>query len=269
YGIHPIQSGTYDAVEYRAETHFGKLTMLMALSDVPLSTPVTTASGRVGTLADLLQDTVMNFGWDKELEFAACSFAFWLPPEKSWTNQFDETFTFDELMEHLLAIPLGKGTCGGCHVPYTVVMLLRVNEQYPIMETKTRQRAETWVRKVIDILVQNQLPDGSWERDWGSTGQKGMLYGDEHLDKITLIGHHLEWLALLPASFDVPKETVQKAIVAVTEQIGQLPPVEKRSFKTVLPCSHAAKAMVSFVNQDSFQTWESLRSAKIEHSTRP
>ncbi len=144
YGIHPIQSGSYDAVEYRAESHYGKLTMLMALAGMPLSTPVTTSSGRVGTLADVLQDTIMNFGWEQELEFIGCSLAFWLPPERSWSNKFGETFTFDELMDRLLAAPLGKGCCGGTHVPYTVVVLLRVNEQHQILELKTKERAEAW-----------------------------------------------------------------------------------------------------------------------------
>ena len=66
YGIHPIQSGSYDAVEYRGETHFGKIMMIMGLSNVPLSTCVTSASGREGTLADILQDTIMNFNWFQE-----------------------------------------------------------------------------------------------------------------------------------------------------------------------------------------------------------
>ncbi|GHT37137.1 hypothetical protein FACS189427_09730 [Planctomycetales bacterium] len=236
--------------------------MLMALSGVPLSTPVTTSSGRVGTLADVLQDTMMNFGWDKELEFAGCSFAFWLPPEKSWTNQFGETFTFDELLEHLLAVPLGKGCCGGCHIPYTVVILLRVNEQYQILSNSTVQAAEIYLNKLTSVLESNQLPDGSWERDWGKTGEKGVLYNDLVLDKITILGHHLEWIALLPESFDVPKETIQKAIVAVTEQIDQLPPLEKRSFKTILPCSHAAKALTLLMRQESFEVWQRLNQSK-------
>jgi hypothetical protein len=172
YGIHPIQSGSYDAMEYRAETHFGKLTMLMGLTGVPLSTPVTTASGRVGTIADILQDTIMNFGWDKELEFVGCSLAYWLPPEKSWSNKFGETFTFDDLMERLLDVPLGKGCCGGTHVPYTVVTLLRVDEQVPILELKTKTKAESWLKYVVGVLEKTQKPDGTWLRDWGETGQE-------------------------------------------------------------------------------------------------
>jgi hypothetical protein len=165
YGIHPIQSGSYDAIEYRAETHFGKLTMLMGLTNVPLLTPVTTASGRVGTVADILQDTIMNFGWEQELEFVGCSLAYWIPPERSWTNKFGETFTFDELMERLLDEPLGKGCCGGTHVPYTVVTLLRINEQVPILDAKVQAKAEKWLQHLAEVLEKTQEPDGTWRHD--------------------------------------------------------------------------------------------------------
>ncbi|MDR0608499.1 MAG: hypothetical protein LBG58_00125 [Planctomycetaceae bacterium] len=256
FGIHPIQSGSYDAVEYRGEPHYGKLTMLMALSDVPISTPVTTSSGYVGTLADILQDTIMNFHWGQELEFIGCSLAFWLPPEKSWTNQFDEKFTFDDLMKHLLEPPLGKGCCGGCHVPYTVVTILRIDSEYsPILSPKTRQQAEQWIKNVAKIIETNQLPDGTWERDWGKTEQKGFLYGDKTLDAITLLGHHLEWIAIANEAWRPSKDCVNKAVIAVSEQIGSLPELRYRSFKTVLPCSHAAKAMCLMRNIDPYQFW--------------
>ncbi|MDR1480602.1 MAG: hypothetical protein LBJ00_16860 [Planctomycetaceae bacterium] len=255
YGIHPIQSGSYDAVEYRAETHFGKLTMLMALSDVPISTPATTSSGRGGTIADILHDTIMNFDWDKELEFVGCSLTLWLPPEKSWTNQFDDRFTFDELMDRLLTIPLGKGTCGGCHVPYTVVTLLRVNEQCPILTYKTQRSAKMWLRNVVCLLEKNQLSDGSWSRDWGNTGQQDTLYGDDLLDKITIVGHHLEWQAVAPVDCRLSRECIKRAVIAVNRQIEQLPVPRHRSFKTILPCSHVAKAMCMLYGCDPFTFW--------------
>ncbi len=259
YGIHPIQSGTMDAVEYRAETHYGKLTMLMGLADVSLSTPVTTNSGRVGTLANLLQDTILNFHWGQELEFIGCSLAYWLPPEKSWTNQFGETFTFNELLEHLIAEPYGKGCCGGCHAPYTVVTILRVDaEHFPILSEKTRKRAEKWLKNMSVTLEQNQLSDGSWERDWGKAGENGFLYGDKTLDAITLLGHHLEWIALAPPEFRPSSKCIKKAVAAVTEQIRLLPPMQYRSFKTILPCSHAAMAMCLMKNVDPFQCWSHL-----------
>ncbi|MDR2642113.1 MAG: hypothetical protein LBC74_04900, partial [Planctomycetaceae bacterium] len=66
----------------------------------------------------------------------------------------------------------------------------------PILSEKNRNRAEQWIKNVAKIVEKNQLPDGTWERDWGKTGQKGFLYGDKTLDAITLIGHHLEWIAI-------------------------------------------------------------------------
>jgi hypothetical protein len=263
YGIHPIQSGSYDAVEYRAESHYGKITMLMGLTNIPLSSPVTSSSGNVGSLADILQDTVMNFHWGQELEFIGCSLAFWLPPENTWTNQFDETFTFDDLMERLLEQPLGKGCCGGCHVPYTVVTLLRVDAEHsPILSKKTRGLAEQWLKKVVATLEQNQLPDGGWERDWGKTGQDGLVYDDQVLDRITIVGHHLEWIAMAPEEFRPSQKFIQDAVVSVTKQIDLLPPLYIRSFKTVLPCSHAAKAMCLMRNVDSFRIWLNLTTSK-------
>ena len=264
YGIHPIQSGTYDAIEYRAETHFGKLMMLMGLSNVPLSTPVTTASGRVGTLADLLQDTIMNFGWEQELEFVGCALAYWLPPEKSWSNKFGEIFTFDELMDRLLREPPGKGCCGGTHLVYTVVTLLRVDEQIPILDSKVRARAERWLVSIAKTLEKTQKSDGSWPRDWGKAGQSGFLYGDSVLDNITITGHHLEWISLVSEEYRPSKESITKAVASVVDQIGQLPALRHRSFKTILPCSHAAKALCLMRDVDPYRVWLELSNASEE-----
>lgn len=268
YGIHAIQSGSYDAVEYRGETHYGKLTSLMGEVGLPLNTPVVTSSGHTGTLADVLQDTIMRFRWDRELEFVGCSFAYWLPPEKSWKNQFDDKFTFDELVLRLIDRPFGNGSCGGCHVPYTVVMILRVDEQHTILGSRVRQRAYSWLRQLSGILEETQLPDGSWERDWGRTGQKGRLFNDPVLDRITIIGHHLEWMAFVPDDYRLPKEAIAKAVACLGREIDKLSPLPYRSFKSVLPCSHAARALCCCKGVDPFGLLLSLMKPKILSTRR-
>jgi hypothetical protein len=159
-----------------------------------------------------------------------------------------------ELFQTVFSI--GKGCCGGCHVPYTVVTLLRIDKEHsPILSSQNRKRTEEWIKNVAKILERNQLPDGTWERDWGKTGQNGFLYGDKTLDAITLLGHHLEWIAVANDAWRPSKECVKKAVVAVSEQIDQLPELRYRSFKTVLPCSHAAKAMCLMRNVNAYQFW--------------
>jgi hypothetical protein len=46
-------------------------------------------------------------------------------------------------------------------------------------------------------------------------------------------------MGLAPERFCVPKQTIQKSVVALVKQIEQQPPLKYRSFKTILPCSHA------------------------------
>ena len=262
FGIHPIQSGSYDAIEYRGETHFGKIMMIMGLSNVPLSTCVTSASGREGTLADILQDTIMNFNWFQELEFVGCALAYWLPPERSWTNQFGEVFTFDELMEHLLAQPLGKGCCGGTHVPYTVITLLRIDEQTQILSTKTNKKAKNWLKQVSLAIEKSILSNGTLPRDWGMNGQNGFLYGEKVLDNITITGHHLEWIAITPVELRPSDEVIQRLVEGNSKQIELLPEYKYRSFKTLLPCSHAAKAMCMMRGVDPYQQWLKITASK-------
>jgi hypothetical protein len=74
-------------------------------------------------------------------------------------------------MTHLLEQPLGKGCCGGCHVPYTVVILLRVNEQYPILDAKIYRKAKHWLQNVVATLEKSQLPNGGWDKHWTLTEQ--------------------------------------------------------------------------------------------------
>lgn len=267
YGIHPTQAGTYDAVEFRAETHYGKLAKLMAEANQPLSVEVTASSGEKGTFEDILHDTVMRFSWGMELEFVACGLAYWLPPDRSWTNQFHDTFTFDELVLRLLAKPLSEGTCGGTHTPYAVVVILRVNEQCTILSDEVRERAEDWLRELHVLLRENQREDGGWDLDWATNSRGGAIYGDFWLDRITVAGHHLEWMALLPAGFEVDRQMVRRAVQYTTTAIGKLPTVQARGFKSTLPCSHAARAMTFLKGRDAFSSWRQLREARESRET--
>jgi hypothetical protein len=149
-------------------------------------------------------------------------------------------------MDRLLDVPLGKGCCAGTHVPYTILTLLRVDEQVPILDPKIRTKAETWLERVAAVLEKTQNEDGTWRRDWGDTGQDGFLYGDPVLDNITIVGHHLEWLGLAPERFRISKPMIQKSVIAVVAQIEQQPPLEHRSFKSILPCSHVGVALCQF-----------------------
>ena len=134
FGIRVVLMGTQDATENRSEAHLGQLLQVLGEAGVPSTTSVTTSSGRVGSVAELYQDAVLRFSLIQELEFIGLALVYWQPPEKSWIDQFGTGCDFDELVSKLIVSPLGRGSCGGCHVPFTVVNILRRQRglSYPV-----------------------------------------------------------------------------------------------------------------------------------------
>lgn len=277
FGIHVVKLGSPDAEANRGEGHYGQLLMVLGEAGVPLDTPVTTASGRTGTVADLLQDAVMRFAWTRrELDFIACALALWLPPERTWTDQFQNRYSFDELVDHLLAVPWGKGSCGGCHLPYAVVTILSVDGQFELLSPEVRDRALRRLGDLSALLERTQRGEGGWDKSWAGKEMEGQLYiyDDPLLDRITVTGHHLEWIAMAPPSVRPSKETVARAVSAMAEDVDALPPFDPRPlvgrlFKTMLPCSHGAKALCMLRGREPYETWvEYWDSGQLAHGSK-
>jgi hypothetical protein len=255
FGIRPSLVGTDDAIEYRAEAHFGQLLMVLGEVGVPACTPVSTASGRIGPIRDMYQDALMRFSLSQELEFIACALAYWHPPQKTWQDQFGNQYDFDQLLSQLLATPLGKGSCGGTHVPYAVTTILRADDQYPLLSPGVRQRARNWLRALAHRLEYCATASGAWDTSWSEAAQANRLWGDDLLDRITITGHHLEWIALAPTDLRPSQRAVKHAVRALRSDVQALPPLPSRSFKALLPVSHGARALALLRGEDPFSAW--------------
>jgi hypothetical protein len=257
FGIHVVLMPSRDAVGTRAEAHFGQLLAILGEIGVPLDTPVTTASGRTGSVADLLQDAILRFGWGDEIEFIGTAFALWLPPERSWINQFGNRCSFDELIEHLIDIPLGKGACGGTHVPLAVIAILQSDDKYHILSLMVRKKGLDYLVKVSGTLEKNQLEGGGWDLSWpGNNSVAEGSYDNRTMDVINVTGHHLEWIALAPESVRPSTKVIPLAACKLAEQIDALPSLKVRVFKALLPCSHAARALCLLRGQEPYHTWK-------------
>lgn len=269
FGIHPVLAGSDDAIEYRAEAHYGQLLMVLGEVGVPATTPVTTSSGRVGNVADIYQDAVMRFSLAHELEFIGCALAYWHPPHKTWKDQFGNEYSFDQLLSQLIALPLGKGACGGCHVPYTVVTILRVNEDFPILSNEVRDKARRWLTTLAQLLEYRLSASGGWDKSWSGNSDARFIWGDDLLDRITATGHHLEWIALAPTGARPSDVTIERAVKALRQDVEALQPLAHRSFKTLLPVSHGARALALLRGDDPysawFKFWKSGRLKRSEH----
>lgn len=254
YGVRVTRSGSLDAVNHLAEGHFGQLLKALAEAGVPSTTPVTTASGQMASVSELFQDALLTYSPSQEQEFIACALARWLPPQRSWANEFDEQVSFDDVMQELLEIPQGKGACGGSHVAFAIVTLLRVEETFPILSRPLQQKGQQRLAGVSRILEQRELPEGGWDKSWSAEFQVNHITGDNWQDFITVTGHHLEWIALAPRALRPAEPVVRRATAALVREVSALTQVPSRSYKTELPAAHAARALCWLSGADPFET---------------
>jgi hypothetical protein len=257
FGVHVVQNGSNDAVGLRGQGHYAQLVAVLGETGVPASTAVTTVSGRIGTITDLLQDAILRYTPAEEQEFIGVALALWLPPETGWMDQWGNGYTFDALLKQLLDTPLGKGVCGGCHVPYAVTVIVRVDEQYTVLSRGMRKRALDWLEALSRVLENSERDSGGWDKSWPDTKEIERLSGEEVLDRITITGHHLEWIALAPSRVRPHKGAVSRAVASFVRDLDDIPtlPGGKRVFKVLLPCSHGARALCLLRDRSPYETW--------------
>lgn len=270
FGIRPVRVGSVDAEQLRGEGHFGQLLKNMAEAGIPSYSQVVSESGRTGTLADVLQDAIMRFSLKTELEFISDALVLWLPPTTQWSNRFAEQFTFDDLAVKLIGEPTGEGACAGCHLPYSIALLIRVDDDSRILSPDIRRLAEERLKEFCRMLEDSfDVPPQGWKADWSGRGTIGGRYNELHLDRINVIGHHLEWIAIAPPDSRPSKEVIGAGVSELSTAILDLPDIRTRQFKSLLPCSHAARALCMLRNEDPYRVWRAFWDAgRLSRSAR-
>jgi hypothetical protein len=254
YGLRVVEIGSPEAVEVRGEGHIGQLLKALAEAGVNRDTPVHALDAH-GTITDLLNDLTMRFSVSSELEFATVAFALWLAPQKSWTNRHGQLVGFDELIEKLVDQPMGAGACLGCHVPYAIAVVLRVDDVEKILSPTTRQSAEERLVEFKQRLELTQRSDGAWDASWSGNLNRRDLYPDDLIDAITATGHHLEWIALVPSQLRISNDRIECSVDALSLLVQNLMQRQPMSFKDSLPCIHAARALCLLRRVDAFTIW--------------
>jgi hypothetical protein len=206
-----------------------------------------------------------RFSLLQELEFSASAFARWLPPTRAWENRFGERFTFDDLVRALVAQPLGKGSCQGCHVPYALTCILLATQEYPdLISSASRSALEGRLREMSRCLEANELPRGGWDKRWSGqyvdSPENVFFELKPHFDEISATGHHLEWIALVPPSLRPEPRVVERAARALVAGVTGLSDEDLAKPKGYLPLTHAARALCLSRGHDwAFPLWQQLQ----------
>lgn len=238
---------------------------------VSLHEPVFTPGARK-TIADVLQEALRDFRLDEtEVEWSAMAFGFWIAPQREWTTRSGRTISFDMLAERLMRGHNRLGVCSGTHRIYSLMVLIRLDDEYHILSAEIRNRSLDHLRSVRDLITVCQFEDGHWPSNWadGADALKAPI-DDPLYKKVIATGHHLEWLAIAPRELHPPREQILKAadwVIKTTAEQSLKEIGERYTF-----FSHVGNALALWRNThpaDFWMSWEANHPYVEERTETP
>ncbi len=256
--------------ELGASVHHDHMLACLTEAGVPLSQPVITPQMRTATFRDVLVEAIRDFELDeRETEWTALGFGLWLPPNKTWLGAEGREYSFDLLAKRLLRGELEKGVCSGTHRVYSLMVLLRLNDEYDILSDDVAKLIYRHLEHVRDLITQSQFEDGHWPSNW-KDGRAAVENpkADALKDQVIATGHHLEWLAIAPEELHPPRELIDKAARWCIDNTVNKTDEEILGMYTFY--SHVGNALATWRRQrpsDFWRAWETLHPAESSEVT--
>jgi hypothetical protein len=216
--VKPLLQDRRDGVAIRwgkeecASVHHDHWLACLTEAGINLHEPVFTPNRR-REINDVLQEALRDFRLDEaEVEWSALAFGLWIAPQKTWTTGTGRELSFDLLAERLMRGHKKFGICSGTHRVYSLMVLVRLDDDHDILSDTVREQVMTHLRSVRDLIMVSQFPDGHWPSNW-SEGADAVSkpVKDELYKQVIATGHHLEWLAIAPQELHPPRDQILKA----------------------------------------------------------
>ena len=187
-----------------ASVHHDHTLACITEARVPLSQAVRSPGRPKATLRDVVEQALYDFQLDeRETEWSAMAFGFWLPPTKSWTNGAGRILNFDLIAKRQLRGHKRFGVCGGTHRVYSLMALWRIDkEMHDILSDDVADEVAAHLKYIGRSLSHTQFPDGHIPYNWPDEAE-AISNPDEYpaYRDVISTGHHLEWLAIAPEEF--------------------------------------------------------------------
>lgn len=239
YGIRFRPQWLVTADAQAAESHRDQCLALFGMLGISLDTRIQ-AEGSHLQVRDLLDDSLASFTLEQqELAWTAIAYALFLPGNRSWSNRFQESFRFDDLVDKLLNRPLDSPdvSCGGLHIVQALAIIWYVHTGHRSMLSRRIERQlQEYLHDFTRKAVRTQADQGYWEIDWF---KKEHLKPNETFDnRIIATSHMIEVLSLLPSEFTVPDEVFSRAGLWLKHCLLEARPEQIE--ENFCPCIHSA-----------------------------
>ena len=229
-------------------SHVDHMMGTLAEIGVPLSKEVITRDG-TGHVSDLLKDAVLNFQLNqREYEWTALAAAFYVVDASPWYSDEGQKIDFDTMAVRIMRQRQPLGVCYGQHRLYTLVMLLRIDEQIR-NESFTGLLSDSMVGRVKDYLFETtrslyrtQSLEGYWDGNWPDTKLEIPDPSTDELSRrILATGHVLEWWAMAPDELHPPRESIVRGAQWLARVIVEMDQQQIEKNYTFL--THAARSL--------------------------
>lgn len=209
--------------ETGASYHHDHLLASVTEAGATLDTPVYGAFRTNATLYDVIQQSLHDFRLDeREYEWTAMAFGFWIPPTREWIGGDGRRYSFDLIAKRLMRASKPMGVCAGTHRVYSLMVLIQLDDEYGILSDEIRGRVYAFLERVRDNIIESQFEEGYWPSNWpdGADAVANPIDEPEYR-RIIATGHHLEWLSIAPKDLHPPDEQIKNAadwIIRVTKE---------------------------------------------------
>jgi hypothetical protein len=257
-GIHVRWGG-----DLSSSVHHDHTLAALTEAGLPMDAPVFT-SARAMQVRNVVAEALRDFHLDeRETEWSAMSFTLWMAPQKTtaWYNGEGRRITFDMVAERLMRNHKRDGVCLGTHRAYSLMLLIRLNEQYggDLITAETTSQIMKYLETTRDMIIASQSADGSWPANW-TDGADAEAKGDpkEKISKrVIATGHHLEWLSIAPQELHPPREQILKAADWMVKNVAETPQAEIDQSYTFY--SHVGKALAMWRKTSPAEFWAAWR----------
>ncbi len=273
----PLMEPTPDGIHVRwgedssSSVHHDHTLAALTEAGLELDAPVYTTI-RALQVRNVLAEALRDFQLDeRETEWSAMSFTLWLAPQKTtvWHNGEGRRITFDMVAERLMRNHKRDGVCLGTHRVYSLMLLLRLNEQSggELITKETAAQIMDYLRTSRDMIMASQSADGSWPANWtdGAAAEANADPKEKPSKRVIATGHHLEWLSIAPAELHPPREQILKAADWLVKNVAETPQAEIDQSYTFY--SHVGKALAMWRKTSPAEFWETWRTDHPECET--
>lgn len=250
-------------MEPGASVHHDHWLASLTEAGVAINAPVYGPGRRNATIGSVLSEALRDFRLDEaEVEWTAMAFGLWLPPTREWVGASGRRYSFDLIVDRLVRAERFQGVCAGTHRVYSLMLLVRLDDQFDILSDEARASAYAYLEEVRDHLIASQWTDGRWPSNWpeGKTAAEKPQDVEEY-NQVIATGHHLEWLAIAPRELHPPDEQIARAARWIIDTTVKQSPAEILERYTFF--SHVGNALALWRNTHPADFWAAHEPAAV------